>query len=117
LDVVLKNKVYFLQFINLQNRRRKNGRLKYITHRNKETKSKRYLHCLVAEMMIKRNLSSLEIVHHVDGNGLNNEPGNLSVMTKKKHSQCHLSLSQCVGRLVKMGAVGFENGIYYAKER
>lgn len=46
-------------------------------------------HRLVASKMIKRPLSSDEIVHHIDGNKLNNKPSNLQVVTKSEHWRIH----------------------------
>ena len=50
---------------------------------------KRYvgLHRLVMEWKLKRFLTSEEIVHHIDGNPLNNNPYNLQVLSAKEHNK------------------------------
>lgn len=50
----------------------------------------RHAHRVVAEKMIGRPLRSDEIVHHIDGNKRNNNPGNLKVMTQSEHIREHL---------------------------
>jgi len=46
-------------------------------------------HRAIMEQVIGRELSTLEYVHHKDGNPLNNAPDNLEVMTPKDHSVHH----------------------------
>ena len=46
-------------------------------------------HRLVMEEKIGRYLTKEEIVHHLDGNGNNNEISNLELTTRKKHFQNH----------------------------
>jgi len=46
-----------------------------------------YEHRFVAEKMIGRQLASDEVVHHIDGNKLNNSQGNLSVMKRGEHDK------------------------------
>lgn len=46
-------------------------------------------HRLVMECLIGRFLERHEIVHHKDGNRLNNDPGNLELMTQKEHPPAH----------------------------
>lgn len=49
-----------------------------------------YEHVLSAEKKLGRTLRSWEVVHHVDGNSLNNDPENLAVArTKADHSAVH----------------------------
>lgn len=45
----------------------------------------RHLHRVVAEKILGRPLRKGEIVHHIDGNHLNNAPDNLQVMTRSEH--------------------------------
>ena len=47
-------------------------------------------HRLVVEEMLGRELTSEEIVHHIDGNKRNNSPDNLKVMTRSEHITEHL---------------------------
>ena len=46
-------------------------------------------HRLVIEALLGRKLKRTEIVHHKDGNKLNNSPSNLEVMTRYKHNHHH----------------------------
>lgn len=48
-------------------------------------------HRLVMEQLLGRKLRSDEVVHHKDGNKLNNSPENLVVMTLAEHSRLHMS--------------------------
>lgn len=52
-----------------------------------------YEHRLVAARMLGRPLRTDEIVHHKDGNGLNNEPENLEVLSKGEHTTEHLTIT------------------------
>lgn len=47
------------------------------------------LHRLVMEQALGRDLTPNEAVHHKDGNRLNNELGNLELMTRGEHSRLH----------------------------
>lgn len=47
------------------------------------------LHRLIMEEHLGRNLTSDEIVHHIDENKLNNDISNLQVMTRGEHSRLH----------------------------
>ncbi len=49
----------------------------------------RHEHRVVAEQMLGRPLRAGEIVHHIDGNKLNNDPANLAVMTQGQHMREH----------------------------
>lgn len=51
--------------------------------------SKENYHRYVAERIIGRKLTREEIVHHKDGNKLNNEPENLQVMPLESHARLH----------------------------
>ncbi len=49
-----------------------------------------YVHRWVAEnYVVGRKLRRGEVVHHIDGDKLNNEPDNLEVMSKKEHDDLH----------------------------
>ena len=49
-----------------------------------------YEHILVAEHKIGRPLKSLEVVHHIDGNKLNNAPENIEVLpSSADHTRRH----------------------------
>lgn len=49
-----------------------------------------YVHRWVAEKyVVGRRLRRGEVVHHLDGNKLNNDPDNLEVMWKDEHDEEH----------------------------
>lgn len=47
------------------------------------------VHRDVARKKIGRPIRAYEVVHHRDGNKLNNRPSNLQVMTRKQHWRVH----------------------------
>jgi len=47
------------------------------------------VHRHVAERKLGRKLKPGEVVHHRDGNKLNNKRGNLAVLSRKFHSKLH----------------------------
>lgn len=49
----------------------------------------RFIHQILAEKMLGRPLDSDEVVHHKDGNKLNNKMSNLEVLTKSEHMKKH----------------------------
>lgn len=53
----------------------------------------KYLHRIVMEEHLGRELLTTEDVHHIDGNGLNNDINNLVVLDKTIHSKFHNLLS------------------------
>jgi hypothetical protein len=89
-------------------------------------------HTIIVEKALGRKLAYPEQVHHVDGNGRNNTPGNLVVCPDKKyHSLLHLrqkaldasgnpNYRQCVGckkydDIAKMNSYGYISVQYYHK--
>lgn len=65
--------------------------LKY-KYRAKKVKGKRIdMQRYVMEQILGRKLTKNEIVHHIDGNKLNNDPSNLQVMTKAEHTRLHMN--------------------------
>ena len=53
---------------------------------------KRYAHRLIMSRILGRPLHRAEVVHHIDGDKLNNVPSNLVVMTRSEHVKLHRSL-------------------------
>jgi hypothetical protein len=72
-------------------------------------------HIAIAERTIKRKMFRDEIVHHIDGNPLNNDPENLIVMKRKCHTECHYSMQICAIELFKKEIIKFKGGFYYVK--
>lgn len=52
----------------------------------------RHLHRQVAEQILGRPLRTGEVVHHIDGNKLNNDPTNIQVLpSQSEHARIHFS--------------------------
>lgn len=49
----------------------------------------KYLHRLIFEDLFKVTLLSSAIIHHKDGNKLNNNPNNLELVSKTEHNKIH----------------------------
>lgn len=47
------------------------------------------LHVVIAEWLYQRKLDDGEVVHHIDGNKLNNAPDNLCILTGHDHAKIH----------------------------
>lgn len=73
-------------------------------------------HIVVMEQSIGRELAKDEVVHHVDGNKLNNELDNLWLTDHKGHRTAHQSLQRIGYTLIRMGLVVFDkdSGQYMA---
>ncbi len=88
---------------NCKGRFLKNGYwcIKATDHPRAYDKGYYYEHILIAEKKLGRRLDTeIETVHHIDGDKLNNDPENLKVTTRAKHSKHHhptVSWSQDVG--------------------
>ena len=52
------------------------------------------MHRMVMEQVSGRRLKPYEVVHHIDGNKLNNDPGNLEAMEPYEHSSEHAKAVQ-----------------------
>lgn len=58
--------------------------------KNCEDRNHRYLvHRRIMEEHIGRKLKPTEIVHHIDGNKLNNDISNLKIVSRKEHIEIH----------------------------
>jgi hypothetical protein len=57
----------------------------YISINGRKTAFHRWL----IEQMLGRPLSSDEIVHHVDGDPMNNDPDNLVILSRAEHTRIH----------------------------
>ena len=55
-------------------------------------------HRVIVENAIGRLLTKDEVVHHIDGNGLNNDLENLEILTIKEHNLLHGKLHANHGR-------------------
>lgn len=51
-------------------------------------------HRKIAEETLGRKLKSHEVVHHIDGNTLNNDLANLLILTRRKHGKLHSYLRE-----------------------
>jgi hypothetical protein len=78
---------------------------RYMPDHPKATESRPYVqeHRLVMEKQLGRYLESYEIVHHKDGDRLNNDPDNLVVKTRGKHVSDHFKASHEVLKLREGG--------------
>ncbi len=65
-----------------------------------------YEHRLVAALKIGRPLRSDEHVHHIDGDGWNNDPENLEVLDRKAHRARHRSAPLWCSKAVMLAEDG-----------
>ncbi|MCA1807381.1 MAG: HNH endonuclease [Actinobacteria bacterium] len=66
-------------------------------------------HTVVMEEYLGRALEKSEVVHHLDGDKLNNSVDNLVVLQKSSHHRTtHQSLQEVGYSLVKAGLIGFD---------
>lgn len=65
-------------------------------------------HIIVMENHLNRRMNDGEVVHHIDGNKLNNDLNNLDVCTIYEHNNCHAKIEQIVFELYKIGIVGYD---------
>ena len=63
--------------------------LRMPSHPRSNTNGYVFEHILIAEKKIGRKLKQGEVVHHIDGNRLNNDPNNLLAMMLGEHFRYH----------------------------
>ena len=68
-----------------------------------------WLHRRLAEGKLHRVLNSNEVVHHLDGNQVNNDERNLIVMSRSDHTSLHSYLKVQRALLLKNSKENFEN--------
>lgn len=95
------------------NKRRKTARLNCLGNRHKETRDnkqywvvmtmdgKRYEHRVVMEHKLGRKLESWEHVHHINEDGLDNDPNNLELVTNSEHKRKHPLSQISIDKMVK----------------
>lgn len=125
----IKNKIYVLECKEKQNIKFNNKNVEKILllkvykekrrERNKyylrPTDSKKYpkaMHTMMAEEIYGKKLFKGEIVHHINGNTIDNSPNNLIIMSRSEHKKCHYSLQECIKILFSDGRVVFNDGQY-----
>jgi hypothetical protein len=67
-------------------------------------------HIVAMENHLKRALVKGEVVHHIDGNKLNNDINNLDLCTVQEHNACHGAAESLVFELYRKGLVGYDRG-------
>lgn len=74
-------------------------------------------HILVMENHLQRSLEKGEVVHHLDGDKINNDISNLDLCSVTEHNACHGASEGIVFELYKRGQVGYnrEAKRYYLK--
>ena len=109
--------VSFLSKLNIWERQHKG---KYINRKSQIyydpiSKNKKYVHIVLAEKMLGRQLYQNEVVHHIDNNSVNNMINNLAIMTRSQHTKCHRSIEPCVLQFYISGLISFDCGLYSTK--
>lgn len=69
-------------------------------------------HRIVIELQLNRRLKKGEVIHHIDGNKINNNPKNLFLTTPTEHREVHAQLEKIALFLYEKGIVKFENNKY-----
>ncbi|WP_417669493.1 HNH endonuclease [Pseudoalteromonas tetraodonis] len=79
-----------------------------------KTEDGRWLHKVVAEHALGRELRKGEVVHHVDLDKHNNSESNIYVCESNSHHlQVHRQLECVAGQLVRDGIIVFRDGKYH----
>lgn len=77
-----------------------------IGYKRETAGSRKYQHQEVAEKFMGRKLIKGEVVHHKDGNKLNNSPENLEVMTIRQHNFIHKKPKHDIDNIKEMRNLG-----------
>jgi len=64
-------------------------------------------HRIVMERFLKRKLTKIEVIHHIDSDKTNNDISNLWLTTDSGHKKAHLSLVQTAELAVRKGLIKF----------
>lgn len=67
-------------------------------------------HDLVMMRFLGRKLKKNEVVHHIDGNKLNNDIKNLSLMTRNEHTKLHNKFEKTIKQCARCGDVKVIHG-------
>ena len=70
-------------------------------------------HRIVVELELGRRLKKGEVIHHIDGDKLNNNLSNLLLLNKTSHRVCHGNLEKIAFLLVQNGLISFKDNEYY----
>lgn len=65
-------------------------------------------HIVVIEEYLGRKLAKGEVIHHIDGNKLNNTLNNLIVLDQKHHRQLHAQLQSISYLLIENGYIRYD---------
>lgn len=76
-------------------------------------------HLVVMEKFLGRQLNKNEVIHHIDGDKINNTIDNLWLTSSKGHRKAHTSLQDIGYNLLKLGIVKFdkEKGEYFLAKK
>ena len=82
-------------------------RIVYLPEHPKALKSRGYNgwvyeHVYLTEIMIGRSVKSNEVIHHLDGNPMNNRFGNLLILDDRQHLKLHKWLSNGASGIEKL---------------
>jgi hypothetical protein len=94
-----RNKIYDIEGIITSGKSGSRNKKYLVVYNNGKYKM---LHRIIVEKHLGRKLSDDEIVHHIDGDGLNNSINNLQIMTRSEHSRHH----ECGKNFEKKGGGG-----------